>query len=175
MIVLEGAWGIHLKCYQFRRTFSISRNLLISVSKIVLFSRGACCLRLRRVWTLASTQLSWFLSHRSWCVNRFSKQSAIALAFSDGWNLRPEGPWIAVGALGPSLLRRDFAMDQIAWDVTSVVLIFVSYRSSVFLRDIRRINFVTQLTAVLHAGPLFSCYNFLSLRLYFSSRSRPGI
>jgi hypothetical protein len=30
-------------------------------------------------------------------------------------NLRPEEPWIAVGALGPSLLRRDFAMCHIAW------------------------------------------------------------
>jgi hypothetical protein len=27
-------------------------------------------------------------------VNWVSKQSAIALAFSDGWNLRPEAPWI---------------------------------------------------------------------------------
>jgi hypothetical protein len=31
-------------------------------------------------------------SHKSWCVNWFLKQSAIAFAFSDGWNLRPEGP-----------------------------------------------------------------------------------
>jgi hypothetical protein len=61
-------------------------------------------------------------------MNWFSKQSAIALAFLDGWNLRPEGPWMAVGALGPFLLRRDFAMGQIAWGVTSVLLIFVSQR-----------------------------------------------
>jgi hypothetical protein len=40
--------------------------------------------------------------------------------------LRPEEPWIAVGALGPSLLRRDFAMGHIAWGVTSALPIFVS-------------------------------------------------
>jgi hypothetical protein len=43
-------------------------------------------------------------------------------------------------------------MGQIAWGVTSVLFIFVSHRSSAFLRVIRLIDFVTQLTAVLHAG-----------------------
>jgi hypothetical protein len=66
-----------------------------------------------RAWTLASTRRSWFSSHSSCGVNWISKHSAIALAFSDGRNLRPEAPWIAVGALGPSLLRRDFAMGHI--------------------------------------------------------------
>jgi hypothetical protein len=47
-----------------------------------------------RAWTLASTHHSWFLSHRSCCVNWIFKQSTIALAFSNGWNLRPEAPWI---------------------------------------------------------------------------------
>jgi hypothetical protein len=79
---------------------------------------------LSRARTPASTRRSWSSSHKSWYVNWFSKQSAIALAFSDGWNLRPEGPWIAVGALGPSLFRRDFAMGQIAWGVTSVLTYF---------------------------------------------------
>jgi hypothetical protein len=68
-----------------------------------------------RAWTLASTRRSWFSSHKSWCVNWFSKQSAIALAFSNGWNFRPEGQWIAVGAFGPSLFMRDFGMSHIAW------------------------------------------------------------
>jgi hypothetical protein len=47
---------------------------------------------------------------------------------------------------------RDFAMGQIAWGVTSVLLIFVSHRSSAFFRVIRLIAFETQLTALLHAG-----------------------
>jgi hypothetical protein len=38
-----------------------------------------------------------------------------------------------------------------------VLFIFVSHRSSAFLRVIRLIDFVTQLTAVLHAGSLVSC------------------
>jgi hypothetical protein len=43
-------------------------------------------------------------------------------------------------------------MGHIAWGVTSVLRIFVSHRSSAFLRVIRLIVFVTKLTAVLHAG-----------------------
>jgi hypothetical protein len=57
---------------------------------------------------------------------------------------------MAVGVLGPSLFRRDFAIGYLS-------------------------DFVTQLTSVLHAGSLVSCHNFLSLRLYFNSRFRPGI
>jgi hypothetical protein len=56
-----------------------------------------------------------------------------------------------------------------------VLIIFVSRRSSTFLLVIYLIDFVTQLTAALHGGSLVSCHNFLSLRLYFNSRSRPGI
>jgi hypothetical protein len=95
-----------------------------------ILSGGLLSTASSRVWPLASTQRSWFSSHRSWCVNWFSKQSAIALAFSNGWNLRPEGLWMAVGALGPSLFRRNFAMGQKAWGGTSVLLIFVSHRWS---------------------------------------------
>jgi hypothetical protein len=51
-------------------------------------------------------------------VNWISKLSAFALSFSKGWNLRPVAPWMAVGALGPSLFSRDFAMGHIAWGVT---------------------------------------------------------
>jgi hypothetical protein len=71
----------------------------------------------------------------------------------------------AVDVVGLSLLRRDFAMGQVAWCVTSELPIFVSHRLSVFLRVIHLVDFVTQLTAVLHAGSLVSCHNFLSLRL----------
>jgi hypothetical protein len=84
-----------------------------------------------RAWTLASTRRSWFSSHKSCGVNWFSKQSAIALALSSGWYFSPKGPWIAVGALGPSLLVRDFAIGHIAWGVSSVFSSFVSHCSSV--------------------------------------------
>jgi hypothetical protein len=94
-------------------------------SHVLILSRGLLNTALSRAWTLVSTRHSWFSSHRSSCVNWFSKQSAIVLAFSDGWNLRPQGPWMAVGALGPSLFRRDFAMGRIARGVTSVLPIFV--------------------------------------------------
>jgi hypothetical protein len=66
-------------------------------------------------------------------------------------------------------------MGQIAWELTSVFPIFVSHRSSAFLWVIRLIDFVTQLTAVLHARSSVYCQNFLSLRLCMNSRSRPGI
>jgi hypothetical protein len=100
-------------------------------------------------------------------------QSAIALAFYHERNIRPEGSWIAVGALDPSFFSRDFAVGHIAWGVTSELPNF-SHRSSANLRVIRLIGFVTQLTAVSHAGSIVSCHNFLTLRLCFSSRSRPG-
>jgi hypothetical protein len=116
-----------------------------------------------------------FITQFMWCeLTWVSKQSAIALDFTDGQNLRPDGQWIAVGALGPSLFMRDFAMSQLAWDVTSVLPIFVSHDSSAFLRVIRLIVFVTQLTAVLHAGSVVSCNNFRSLCLCFNQWSRPG-
>jgi hypothetical protein len=121
-----------------------------------------------RARTAASTRRLWFSSHKSCGVNCISKQSAIALAFSDGRNLRPEVPWIAVDALGPSLSRRHFAMSHIVWSVASALPIFVSHRSSVSLRVIRLIAFETQWTAVLHAGSRVSCHNFLSLCLCFN-------
>jgi hypothetical protein len=107
-------------------------------------------------------------------VNWFSKQSAIALALSDGYKLRPEGPWIAVSALGRSVFRRDFAMCHIDWGVTSELPILISPRSSAFLKVNHLTDFVTQLTAVLHAGSLVSCHNFLSLCLCFINRSKSG-
>jgi hypothetical protein len=49
----------------------------------LILSGGLLSTASSRVWTLASTRRSWFSSHKSWCVNWFSKQSAIALAFSE--------------------------------------------------------------------------------------------
>jgi hypothetical protein len=92
-------------CHQFHRSFAVSGGSLSTAS---------------RSWTLASTRRSWFSSHRSCGVNCFSKQFAIALAFSDGWNVIPKGPWIAVGALGPSLFMRSFGMGHFVWGVISV-------------------------------------------------------
>jgi hypothetical protein len=81
-------------------------------------------------------------------------------------DLRPEGPWIAVCALGPSLFRRDFAMGHIAWGLTPELPIS-SHPSYAFLPVILLIDFVTQLTAVLHAGSLASCNNSLSLCMFY--------
>jgi hypothetical protein len=56
-------------------------------------------------------------------------------------------------------------MGQIALGVHSLLPLFVSHRSSrssTFLRVIRLIDFVTQLTAVLQAGSLVSCHKFLA-------------
>jgi hypothetical protein len=80
-----------------------------------------------------------------------------------------------IGAFSPSIFMRDFGMGEIGWGVTLVLLIFVSHRPNAFLRATRLIDFVTQLTAVLQAGSLVSCHNFLSLRLWLGSRTRPGI
>jgi hypothetical protein len=55
-----------------------------------------------------------------------------------------------------------------------VFAIFVSHRSSAFLRINRLIDFVTQLTVVLRVGSLVSCHNFLSLFFSFNSGSKPG-
>jgi hypothetical protein len=45
-----------------------------------------------KAWTLVSTRRLWFLSHGSCDVNCFSKQSAIALALSNGWKIKLRGP-----------------------------------------------------------------------------------
>jgi hypothetical protein len=77
---------------------------------------------------------------------------------------------MAVGALGPSLFRRDFAMGHMAWGVT---FLFPTVQVS-FFRVIRLIDFVTQLTTVLQAASPVSCHNFRSLCLCFNKWSRPG-
>jgi hypothetical protein len=81
---------------------------------------------------------------------------------------------MAVGALGLSLLVRDFAMCHIARGVSSVFSsMFLTVQVSFFL-IIRLIAFEIRLTAVLHPGFLVSCHSFLILFLYFYSRSRQG-
>jgi hypothetical protein len=65
-------------------------------------------------------------------------------------------------------------MGHIARGVTSELPNFFSHRSIAFLWAICLIDFVIQLGAVLHAGSLVSCHNFLIFRLCFNSRSRPG-
>jgi hypothetical protein len=55
-----------------------------------------------------------------------------------------------------------------------VLPIFISHRSSAFLRAIHLIAFETQLNVVLHAGSLVSCHNFRGLCLCFNSRSKSG-
>jgi hypothetical protein len=65
-------------------------------------------------------------------------------------------------------------MGHILWGLNSELPIFVSHRWSAFFRVIRLISFVTQLSAVLHAGSLVSCHIFRSLYLYFNNWSRPG-
>jgi hypothetical protein len=86
-------------------------------------------------------------------VNCFSKQSEIALTFSNGWHFMPTGPWIAVGALGPSLFVRHFAMGHIAWGGSSAFVSVVSHLlSAFFFWVIRLIDLETLLTAVLHSG-----------------------
>jgi hypothetical protein len=81
-------------------------------SQGLIFWGGLLSTVLSRAWTPPPAVHDF--RHKSCGVNWISKQSAIALAFSDGWNLRPEAPWIAIGALGPSHLRRDFVLGHIA-------------------------------------------------------------
>jgi hypothetical protein len=167
---LLGKWPSHsFEMPSIPRDFLNFRELIsFCKSHDLILAGGGLFTASSRARTLASSCHSWFSSHKSWCVNWFSKKSAIALAFSDEWKLRPEGPWIAVGVLGPCPFRRDFAMGQIAWDVTSTLPIFVSHCSIAFLRVILLTDFVTQLTVVLHAGSLVSCHNFLNVSLFMS-------
>jgi hypothetical protein len=53
-------------------------------------------------------------------------------------------------------------MGQIAWGVTSELPIFVSHRSSAFLRAIHLIDFVTQLAPFYTLDPWFPAIIFLA-------------
>lgn len=74
------------------------------------------------------------------CVDWFSKQSAVDLPVSNGWNLRTELPWIAVSAFGPSLFMRYLTMGHITWCVISELPILDSDRSNAFLWAIHLID-----------------------------------
>jgi hypothetical protein len=54
-----------------------------------------------------------FVTQVMWCELIFEKVSN-RVEFSSGRNLRPELSWIVVGALGPSLFIRDFAVGHSA-------------------------------------------------------------
>jgi hypothetical protein len=127
------------------------------------FSIGMLSTDASRAWTVVSTCPSWFWSHRTRDVNWFSKQSAIALAFSFGWYVIPEGPRIAVGAFGQFIFIRDFAIGHRAWGVASQFPNFVPHRFHAFLQIIRLMVLATKLTAVLHAGSWVACCRFLNL------------
>jgi hypothetical protein len=94
--------------------FNFNEFINLCKTRGQILSGGSLSSASSRAWTLALTHLSWFSSHRSCGVNCFSKQSAIALALSTGWYFRPKRPWMAVGALGPSVSVRDLAMGHVA-------------------------------------------------------------
>jgi hypothetical protein len=138
------------------------------------FHNGVLSTDASRDWTLVSTCRSWFLSHRSWDVNWFSKLSAVMLAFSFRWYVVSNGPCTVVGAFGSSSFKSDYAIGHRPWSVTSQFHTFVSHHLNAFLRVIHLIVLVTQLTAVLHAGSWVTCCSFLNLHLCFSRLTRPG-
>jgi hypothetical protein len=158
---LEDIWGIRFKYHQVHKLFSISVNFLIDVCHRVLVFPEGCRL--------------WFLSHMSWDVNWFSKQSAVTLTFSFGWYVIPKGPWTVVGAFGPSLFISDFTVGHRTCGVTSHSLPFLSHRSSAFIWVIPLMAFTTQLTAILHAGSRVTCHSFLSHLSCFNRLSGPGV
>jgi hypothetical protein len=53
--------------------FNFSVFIIFYRSHGLTLSGGLSCTVSSRPWTLASTRHSWFSSHRSWGVNRFSK------------------------------------------------------------------------------------------------------
>jgi hypothetical protein len=160
-VVLEDVYGIPLEFHQVHKPFSLSIYLLIYVChKVLIFLIAVSSTDGSRAWTLVSTYRSWFSSHRSWDVNRFSKQSPITSALSFLWYIIPKDTWTAVGAFGPSISISDFAIDHSAWDVTSQFPTFVSLRSSAFLRVISPMVLATPLTAVVHAGSRVTCRRF---------------
>jgi hypothetical protein len=142
------------------------------MSQGLTFPNGMSSSNASIAWTV--TRRSWFSSHRSWAVNWFSKQSAIALAFSFWWYVIPKGQWTAVDAFDPSLFINDSAIGHRACGVTSQFPPFVSLRSSNFLRLICLIVLATILTVVLHGGSRVTCRSFLNLPTCFTRLSRPG-
>jgi hypothetical protein len=69
----------------------------------------------------------------------------------------------------------DFTIGHIDWGLTSQFAIFDCHLLSTLFRTILLTFRVTQVTALLHAGSLVSCHNFLIFLLCFNRRSRPAI
>jgi hypothetical protein len=161
----------------FRHSFGMPSipQAFLSFSDCIHFTKshglGFRCLQLRAELGLCCSLLS---SHKSYGVNCFSRQSAIALALSEGWYFRPKGQWMAVGALGPTLFMRDFALDRTAWGVTSALAILVSHRWSTLLRVLRLIAFDILFTCLFTFWATVSCHRFLSPFLCFCILSEPG-
>jgi hypothetical protein len=157
---------------QFHRPFLVWVLINFVRHKVLLF-QGDWCSRLQTKFGhgLHSPFMA-FLTQVMWPEMIFQTVGN-RVCFSNGRNLRPDGPWIAVGAFSPSLFIWDFARGQIAWGATIEFLTFVSHLSIAFRRVILRIVLVTQLIAVLHAGPLVSCHNFRSLHLSYRRWSEP--
>jgi hypothetical protein len=137
VVFLEVAEGIYLEYHQVQKPLSVSMDLLIYVCHKVLLLQTGCRLQVRAELGLCLHPLLMvFVTHRSWDVNWFPKQSAIALAFLFGLIVIPKELWTAVGAFGSSLFISDFTIGHRAWDKTSQFPTFISHRSSAFLHVI---------------------------------------
>jgi hypothetical protein len=100
-----------------------------------------------------------FVTQVMWCELVFQAVRN-CIGFSSGRNFRPKEPW----CLWPTPLYEGFRNGPYNLRCDLTVALF---------RVILLIDFVTQLTAILHAESLVSCHNFLSLCLCFNNQSRP--
>jgi hypothetical protein len=92
---------------------SISKNLLISASHIASHSEGAVFYGFEK--SLNSDLLPPFMvfvAQDMCCELNF--QCVSNCVYVDELNLRPDEPRIAVGTLGPSVFRSNFALGHIA-------------------------------------------------------------
>jgi hypothetical protein len=67
-------------------------NFNVCMSHDLTFPHRVSSADASRAWTLVSIYCSWFLSHRSWDLNWFSKQSTVVLAFWFRCYVIPKGP-----------------------------------------------------------------------------------
>jgi hypothetical protein len=128
----------------------LSFNVYTSLG--LTFSRGLVSMVSSTALALACTHCAWF-HHTGHGGVKWPP-----LAFSSRWYLRPRGPWIAVGAHGPSYFRKDLATGQTAWGMTSQLPTFVSHHLSALLWVSLLITVMTQLTA----NPWFCATVFLA-------------
>jgi hypothetical protein len=157
---LEGAWGIHLERYQFRWSYSL-RGLVYGFEQsfnysfyppfTVFVTPDMVCELIFQAISNCTGCLGW-MKFKTWRTMN-SSWCPWSIPLEEGFRN------------GSYSLRCDF----------SVTYFVFPHRSNASFRAIRLIDFVTQLTAALHARSLVSRHNFLSLRLCFNSRPRPGI